>query len=255
MPQPTPLPGPEAIAAKIGCRFEIVPVGARSGFIMHPAQPAQRPRRWLWHAPVLPNNPVSVQSWYFDHMVSAGIAVAGVDIGESYGNPAGRATFTDFWQTLVRKHGFDKKAMLMPQSRGGLMHYNWAAEHPEAVRCIAGIYTVCDPLSWPGAGHKQLLEAYGMDREQFIAAAPAHTPINRLQPLVAAHIPLLHLHGDNDTVVPLDSNAGALAQRYRELGGACELLVVPGKGHAEIPEFFEDHRVVDFLIAQAKAKN
>ena len=30
------------------------------------------------------------------------------------------------------------------------MLYNWAAENPRRIACIAGIYPVCDFRSWPG---------------------------------------------------------------------------------------------------------
>jgi hypothetical protein len=36
------------------------------------------------------------------------------------------------------------------------------------------------------------------------------------------------------------------------LGGKMTLLVVPGKGHAEIPEFFQSQPYLDFLLAEAQ---
>ena len=71
-------------------------------------------------------------------------------MGESYGSPAGRKTFSEFHAHVVREHKLETKARLLAQSRGGLMLYNWAAENPEKVRCIAGIYPVCDLRSYPG---------------------------------------------------------------------------------------------------------
>lgn len=61
-------------------------------------------------------------------------------------------------------------------------------------------------------------------------------------------MPLFHLHGDHDKVVPLADNSGLLASRYRELGGPIELVVVPGKGHEVVPELWEDPRLAEFFL-------
>jgi predicted esterase len=74
-----------------------------------------------------------------------------------------------------------------------------------------------------------------------------HNPIQRLAPLAQAGVPILHIHGDADTVVPLEKNAGELARRYRALGGEVRLIVVPGKGHQVCDEFFHCQELVDFV--------
>lgn len=60
-------------------------------------------------------------------------------------------------------------------------------------------------------------------------------------------MPILHIHGDADKLVPLDKNSQVVLDRYRTLGGNMRLIVVPGKGHAEIPEYFQEPRLVQFL--------
>ena len=85
----------------------------------------------MWYAPTLPDLPESRETWMFERFLAAGIAVAGVDVGESHGSPQGRAHFTAFYQELTGKRGFSLKPVLLPRSRGGLMLYNWAAEHPD----------------------------------------------------------------------------------------------------------------------------
>jgi pimeloyl-ACP methyl ester carboxylesterase len=84
--------------------------------------------------------------------------------GESCGNPKGRAHFTAFYQELIGKRGFSRKPVLLPRSRGGLMLYNWAAEHPDSVGGIAGIYPVTNFRSWPGLD--QACGAYGLSAAQ-----------------------------------------------------------------------------------------
>jgi hypothetical protein len=130
---------------------QVFQVEGRTAFVILPT-PGQtnRPTPWVWYAPTLPGLPEARETWMFERFLAAGIAVAGVDIGESYGNLQGRALYSAFYQELVERRGFARKPCLLPRSRGGLMLYNWACEHPESVACIAGIYPVCNLRSFPG---------------------------------------------------------------------------------------------------------
>lgn len=185
----------------------------------------------------------------FDHFRKHGLAIAGVDVGESYGSPKGRETYTAFHQTMVTQHGLDEKACLLARSRGGLMLYNWAAEHPGSVACIAGIYPVCNLRSYPGLD--QASAVYGLTSDEMETQLTKHNPIDRLAPLAQAGVPLFHLHGDSDTVVPLDLNSGELSRRYRELGGSIALQVVKGGGHDLDPGWFRCENLVAFVIAHS----
>jgi alpha-beta hydrolase superfamily lysophospholipase len=241
MEKPTkelPLPG-EVFSVK-GC----------AAFLILPGQVAAGGKTpWVWYAPTLPGLPGPEEKWMFEKFLSAGIAVAGIDVGESHGNPAGRALFSDLHQELTRKRGLAKKACLLVRSRGGLMLYNWAVEHPSSVACVAGIYPVCNLDTYPGL--KNASAAYGMTEEQFKAKMAEHNPIDRIEPLAKAHVPIYHIHGDSDTVVPLEKNSGELAQRYGRLGGVMTLNVVKGQGHNMWPGWFQCQELVDFVIAQA----
>lgn len=223
-----------------------IAVADAQGFLALPRKRKQ-PTPWVWYAPTFDGQyPDASFNWFASRLLSRGVAIAGIDVGESFGNPKSRTLFSRFYRELVSKHGLSRKACLLPQSRGGLMLYNWAAENPAKVACIAGIYTVCDMSSWPGL--EQAAPAYGMTADELRAVLPQHNPIERLAPLAARRIPILHIHGDADDVVPLEANSAELARRYRALGGKMELLVVPGKGHEECKEFFQDRRVLEFIL-------
>lgn len=224
-------------------------VGGCRGFILLPTKAAaDGSKPWIWYAPTFIGvHPDPSHTWMFTQFLASGFAICGVDVGESFGSPKGRAAYAEFHKLVTAKYGLSPKACLMPQSRGGLMLYNWAAEHPECVQCIGGIYTVCDMASWPGLGGA--CGAYGLTAAQLKEHLAEHNPIDRLAPLAAAKIPILHLHGDADNVVPLDRNSGELARRYRALGGRMELVVIPGKGHQVCPEFFQSKRLVDFFLS------
>ena len=127
------------------------------------------------------------------------------------------------------------------------MLYNWAAENPQSVACIAGIYPVCNLTSYPGL--RRACGAYGMSEQQLAARLADHNPVDRLKPLAEAKVPIFHIHGDSDKVVPLDQNSGLLALRYRKLGGRVTVKVVKGQGHNMWPGWFRDQNLVDFVIA------
>ncbi|MFA6472696.1 MAG: alpha/beta hydrolase, partial [Candidatus Latescibacterota bacterium] len=74
---------------------------------------------WVWYAPTLPGLPGTEEKWMFRKFIDDGIAVAGIDIGESYGNPRGRVLFSIFYDELVLKHGLSKTPCLLARSRGG----------------------------------------------------------------------------------------------------------------------------------------
>lgn len=215
--------------------------------ILPPDAKAELP--WVWYAPTLPGLPGKHERWMFARFLKAGIAIAGIDVGESYGSPAGRATYSAFHRYLVEKRSFADKACLLARSRGGLMLYCWAAENPDKVNGVAGIYPVCSIASYPGL--KRACGAYAMTEAQLDAELPKHNPVDRLAPLAKAKVPLHHIHGDEDGTVPLEANSGLLAERYRELGGKMTLEVVKGGGHDLKSHWFESQQLVDFVIACA----
>ena len=186
----------------------------------------------------------------FDRFGKSGIAVAGIDVGESFGSPTGREQFSALYRELTEKRGFSKKPVLMGRSRGGLMVLNWAAENPDKVGGFAGIYPVCNLKSYPGVQNAS--GAYKLTTEQLQASLSDHNPVERLAGLAKAKVPLFAIHGDIDKVVPLEVNSGELNLRYRELGGKMELVVPKGQGHNMWPGFFESQELVDFVIANAK---
>jgi len=233
------------------CEGQLFDVGGCPAFLITPAGKAESsPSPWVWYAPTkLADHPSPDHVWMFRQFLEAGFAIAGVDVGESYGNPKGRAVYAAFYETLCAQYGLSERACLFPQSRGGLMLYNWASEHARCVACIAGMFPVGDMRSYPGL--KTACGAYGMSEDELAACLPEHNPVDRLASLAEAGVPILHLHGDSDTVVPIEQNSGELARRYSKLGGKMELLIVPGKGHEIIPEFFECQALVDFVIRHA----
>ncbi len=229
---------------------EVFLVGGRTAFVI-PAKvnSARTSKPWVWYAPTLPGLPGNEEQWMFDQFLDAGIAIAGIDVSESFGSPAGRKLFTAFHAEMTGARGYSSKPVLLGRSRGGLMTLSWAADNPDKVAGFAGIYPVCNVVSYPGVA--KAAGVYEMKPEELEAHLKEHNPIDRLAPLARAGVPLFAIHGDLDTVVPLEANSGLVKERYTALGGSMQLIVPPGQGHNMWPGFFQNQEVVNFVKAQA----
>lgn len=232
------------------------PVPGASGFVIKPSHfetTGQSP--WLWYAPTfvkatpqMGRYPNQSLAWLFTRLLDKGVWIAGMDVGESWGNSQGRVAYTRFYKYVRKKFALSPKPCLLGQSRGGLMLFNWAPEHPHEVACMAGIYPLTNLASWPDLGGEKIERAYGMTETELRRQLKGNNPIDRLRPLARASIPIFLIHGDADRVVPLDQNTLEFARRYQAMGGNVEVEVVHGKGHEEVPEYFESERLLDFLL-------
>ena len=230
-------------------------VGSNRAYVVRPPHSApDGSKPWIWYAPSL-STPEGKWTLPSDRhlevvrpLLEKGFYFCGVDVGESYGSPAGRRTFTEFHRTLVDRFGLAPKACLFPVSRGGLMHYTWAVEHPECVARIGGIYPVCNLTSYPGLA--KAAKTWGTSKEQLAADLANHNPLDRLGPLASAAVPIFHIHGDADKIVPIEANSAELARRYKAAGGKMEILVIPGKGHEVIPEYWQQPKLADFFLKE-----
>ncbi|EAQ81065.1 GDSL-type esterase/lipase family protein [Blastopirellula marina] len=211
---------------------------------------------WLWHGE------------FFGHktepdvaLLNDGFFIVYMHVPNMLGSPTAVAHWNALYQELTEKYGLAKKPALTGLSRGGLYAYNWAAANPEKVACIYGDAPVCDIKSWPGgkgkgqgsAGEwKRALQAYGF-ADEAAALAYDQNPVDKLEPLAKAGVPLLHVYGDADDVVPWDENTGVIAERYKKLGGDIQLIAKPGVGHH--PHGLEDPTpIVDFVVKHASVK-
>ncbi len=232
-------------------RFDVL---GRKAFVMMPEKSRRsQPQPWIFYAPTLGSYPDSHENWMHQQFVDAGIAVAGVDVGEAYGSPNVFEYFNGLYDELVKKRGFAPKAALLGRSRGGLWVSSWAASAPDKVAGISGIYPVFDFLTYPGL--KRAAPAYGLGPDRLEAAAAELNPINKAGLLAKAGIPVFIIHGEDDKVVPLEKNSAELKRRYEAVGrgNQIELITIKGQGHNFWPGFFHCQELVDFTIARAKA--
>ncbi|MFT6620373.1 MAG: alpha/beta hydrolase family protein [Verrucomicrobiia bacterium] len=224
----------------------------RKCYLVTPRQTAPG-KPWAWRARFFGHQPQTDIA-----LLKQGWHVAYIDVSAMFGAPQAVAIWDDFYQLLTKKHGFDPRPALIGMSRGGLIIFNWAKANPDKLSCIYADAPVCDFKSWPagkgtGKGHKgtweQCLKVYGLTDAE--AAAAKVNPIDGLEPLATAKIPLLHVVGDADQVVPVEENTGVLEKRYLALGGPIEVIHKPGVGHHP-HSLNPPTRIVDFIL---KARN
>jgi pimeloyl-ACP methyl ester carboxylesterase len=228
---------------------DVFSVAGHTAFVIPgKADPAGKSKRWVWFAPTLPGLPGREELWMFDQFRDSGIAIAGIDAGESYGSPAGNKLFTEFHTQMIARD-YSQKPVLLGRSRGGLMTLSWAASNPDKVSAFAGIYPVCNLASYPGIA--QAAGAYEKTPAELQAQLADFNPIDRLSALAKAGVPLFAIHGDIDAVVPLEANSGLMKERYTALGGTMQLLVPKNQGHNMWPGFLQSQELVNFVKIHA----
>jgi pimeloyl-ACP methyl ester carboxylesterase len=232
---------------------EVFFVEGRTAFLIPGKVDAEaKDKPWVWYAPTLPNLPGGAELWMFEQFRDAGIAVAGIDVGESYGSPAGQKHFSALYAELTAARGFSRMPVMLGRSRGGLMTLSWTASNPDKVGAFAGIYPVCDIASYPGI--EKAAGAFALSAAELTTRLPEFNPVDRLAPLAKAGIPLFFIHGDVDKVVPLEANSGVVEERYKKLGGNVQLIVPKGQGHNMWSGFFQSEELVAFVKANARKK-
>lgn len=188
---------------------------------------------WLWRGEFFGAFP-SVD----EALLGKGWHVVYMACPDTFGSPGTMKRWAALYKELTGKYGFSRRPVLLGMSRGGLYVYNWAAAHPKKVGLIYGDAPVCDIRSWPGGKGKGkgsprdwdlFKKVYGLSEER--ALAWKRSPIDILRPIAKARIPILHVVGDADDVVPYDENTLELKKRYEALGGHVELIVKHGVGH------------------------
>lgn len=210
-----------------------------------------RERPWIWRARFFGHEPQADLA-----LLERGFHLVYCDVADLYGSPRAVALFDGFYDKM-QQAGLGRKAVLEGFSRGGLIIYNWAAAHPERVAAIYGDAPVTDFRSWPGCrgegkaspgDWQKLLAAYGISDEE--AGSFDRMPNDLVAELAPHGIPILHVVGQADSVVPVKENTDIMEERYRRLGGPIEVIRKNGVDHH--PHSLEDPApIVEFIVEHA----
>ena len=223
-------------------------IGDADCLVVKPRKTAKG-KPWVWRARFWGHEPQTDLA-----LLAKGWHVVYCEVGGLFGSPKAIERWDRFYEFLTTQHEFSKKTALEGMSRGGLIIYNWASNNPTKVTAIYGDAPVCDFKSWPGGkgkskgspgSWKQCLASYGFTESQ--ALAFRGNPIDRLEPLAKAGIPILHIVGDADSVVPITENSNIIEKRYRALGGTINVIHKKGAGHH--PHSLKDPKpIVQFFL-------
>ncbi|MCE9592031.1 MAG: alpha/beta hydrolase [Planctomycetes bacterium] len=224
-------------------------VDGRACFLVLPRSAATG-KPWIWRTEFFGHEPQADLA-----LLGRGFHAAYIDMQNMYGAPVAMDHMDAFFGHVTREHGLSSRVVLEGFSRGGLFAFNWAARRPANTACIYGDAPVCDIRSWPagmgkGPGSpedwKRCVAMYGLKSKQD-AARFRGNPIDNLEPLAKAKVPVLMICGDADKPVPFEENAAILAERYRALGGPVTMIVKPGVDHH--PHSLVDPTpIVDFIL-------
>lgn len=228
-------------------------VDGRPAFVFLPEESKRTtPQPWIMYAPTLPGYPDLAEKWMHQSFLDAGIAVAGVDVGEAYGSPKSHKTMNALYRELVDNRKFAPKVCLFGRSRGGLWASSWAIANPTKVTGILGIYPVFDFRTYPKI--EAAAPAYEMTPEQLMEKNEELNPVMKLGDLAKAKIPVILISGDVDEVVPMSKNSSILVEQYKLAGAESlvQLIVLPGQGHNMYEGFFNSKELVEFGIVHAK---
>ena len=222
----------------------------RKCIIVAPKKAAES-KPWIWRARFFGHQPQTDIA-----LLNRGWHVAYADVGGLFGAPQAVKFWDEFYEFVTTEYGFHQRPALEGMSRGGLIIFNWAKQNPDKVCAIYGDAPVCDFKSWPGgkgAGKgsaktwQQCLKVYGFTEAEALKAKV--NPIDGLEAMAMAKIPILNVVGDADVVVPVTENSNVLEARYKKLGGPIKVIHKPGIGHhphslkepKPIVEFFLKH--------------
>ncbi|MDQ8194155.1 hypothetical protein QEH59_06950 [Coraliomargarita sp. SDUM461004] len=201
---------------------------------------------------VLPRDPARGRPWFWrpeffnqfaetdELLIECGWVMVFLDLPDHYGCPVAVDIFTRMYDFVTAFLGLAERMAIVALSRAGLSAYNFSSVNSSKVCAIYADNPVCDFRSWPGGAGagvgspedwNKLIDRYQMSDS--VARCFERQPLSRavLEPIVAAGIPVLHVCGDADEIVPYEENSARLGRRFSALGGRYEEIVVAGRGH------------------------
>lgn len=203
---------------------------------------------WIWRARFWGHQPQTDIA-----LLERGFHLVYCDVAELFGNKES-VEIWDRYYSYMRQLGLSEKVVLEGMSRGGVYVYNWALANPSKVACIYVDAPVLDLKSWPGGrgrgpGSKQdwdlFKAAYKLD--EATANQFSNSPLDNAKRIASLGIPLLHVVGDDDEVVPVDENTGPFEKRILEAGGKIKVIHKPGIKHH--PHSLKNPTpIVDFIL-------
>lgn len=219
-----------------------------TAFVVRPKKGAKG-YPWIWRARFFGHEPQLDLS-----LLDMGYHLAYCDVSQLFGSPKAVQRWDLFYAWAREEYALAQKVILEGMSRGGLVVYNWAVANPDKVSLIYADNPVIDIRSWPGGkgigkgspnDWSKCLKVYGVDEKKL--NADSFLPTSRLKKLAQQKVPLLHIVGLSDKVVPVEENTSLIEEKYKQLQGPIKIIKKPGVGHH--PHSLKDVTpILDYII-------
>ena len=204
---------------------------------------------WVWRARFWGHEPQLDIA-----LLEKGYHVVYCEVGALFGNEVAVDRWNRFY-TLMQRGGLAKEGILEGMSRGGLIIYNWALANPDKVSGIYADAPVLDGSSWPGGfgtgkgsrgDWEKFKNAYEIKTKSDSIAFRGN-PIHNAAEIGKLGIPMIHVCGAADKVVPISENTDLFEKIVLKNGGKVMVIRKPGVGHH--PHSLKDPQaILDFLF-------
>jgi len=211
---------------------------------------------WIWRARFWGHEPQADIA-----LLERGYHLVYIDVAGLFGSNKAVKIWNGFYHYVVNKYNLNRKVVLEGMSRGGLIVYNWAAQNTNKVFCIYVDAPVCDIKSWPGGLYKaerseqdwqECLNLYGLDEKSVLDFKG--NPVETAVKVAEAKIPVLHVCGASDKLVPYAENTAKLEENFKAAGGDIKIILKEGVGHHP-HSLVNPKPIVDFIVEHTMNQN
>ena len=216
---------------------------------------------------VLPKKSIPENQWvwraeFFDAFPSVDMALLEMgwhlvyyNVSNMYGCSEAIKLMKGFHEFIIKlPYGLNLRPVIFGFSRGGLYAFNYAVNYLDEVSCLYLDAPVLDIRSWPGGKGtgqgsprewEECLAIYGLTEES--AKGFSGNPLDKVEKIAKAGIPIIVVAGDADTAVPFLENSAILERKYKEYGGNIKMIVKPGVEHH--PHSLDDPQpIISFIL-------
>lgn len=201
---------------------------------------------WIWRPAFF-----GAYSSVDEALLEKGYHLAYFDLTDDFANETAMKDGKSFYVYLTKFCGLSPKVVLEGFSRGGMFAINWAARNTQKIAALYLDAPVCDVFSWPGKEapeFQDFMNAWGLN-ESTVDAFKGN-PLNQLETLNKAGIPIMLVCGGKDKTVPYKENGALLYKDYKKMGGKIELILKRKAGHH--PHSLDDPKpIVDFILTNS----
>lgn len=213
---------------------------------------------------IVPENPTPNKNWLFKteyfgafpsfeiEMVKRGFYIAHIQNKTRWCLPEDTDIKAEFSEFLISEFGLNNKCIPVGMSCGGMQAVYFAAKYPQYVKAMYLDAPVLNLLSCPGGigmaengFMDEFRNATGMDYTDLINYR--NHPVDNINKLIEAKIPVFLICGDSDKIVPYEENGMQLSIAYKNAGADITEVLKLGCDHH--PHGLQDNTpLINFVL-------